>query len=192
MARLAIFIDGAYIDPVARNNFGLQVHFGAFAEEITKIVGAQTPEPVDLLRTYYYNCPPFQGNPPTEEDKRRYDGYRKFSEALKSLPRFQLREGRLAFRGNDAQGHPIFQQKRVDLLMGIDLALLSGKGRISHVALVAGDSDFLPAVEAAKQEGVSAWLIHGPVSTYHRDLWLAADERFELNTDFMRRCARNS
>lgn len=55
------------------------------------------------------------------------------------------------------------------------MALLSGKNQITHAALLAGDSDFLPAVEAAKREGVLVHLYHGP--TPHKDLWDQCDER---------------
>ena len=34
------------------------------------------------------------------------------------------------FRGLNNNGRPIFQQKRVDLLLGLDFALLSGKNRL--------------------------------------------------------------
>jgi uncharacterized LabA/DUF88 family protein len=83
-------------------------------------------------------------------------------------------------------------------MMGIDVALLSGKRQISHVALVAGDSDFIPALDVAKNEGVSTWLFHGPrVSqatgkpTYHTDLWIASDERIEINHEFMKSVERS-
>lgn len=53
------------------------------------------------------------------------------------------------------------------------------------MALFAGDGDFHPAVELAKQEGISFWLFHGPRGTYSRELWREADERVELDTLFM-------
>lgn len=191
MARLAIFVDGACVESLCRDYYaGMRVDFGRFPEAIRTVVAALTPEPVDLLRTLYYNCPPYQSNPPTEAERNRYAAYRRFTEALRSLRRFELREGHLAFRGHDSQGRPIFQQKRVDLLLGLDFALLSGKGQISHIALVAGDSDYIPAVQAAKHESVSIWLFHGPQPSYHRDLWQEVDERHELDAEFMARCGR--
>ena len=35
---------------------------------------------------------------------------------------------------------------------------------ITHLALSSGDSDLLPAVEAAKREGVVVWPVHGPAN----------------------------
>ncbi|HLZ26709.1 MAG TPA: NYN domain-containing protein [Chloroflexota bacterium] len=200
MSRLAIFIDGAYLDNLARNECGgIGIDLELLSQEVKGVIAASTPEPIDLLRTLYYNCPPYQSNTPTPEERSRYAAFRRFADALKSLRRFEFREGRLVYRGVDRDGRPIFQQKRIDLLLGLDFALLSSKGQISHIALLAGDSDLIPAMQVAKQEGVSAWLFHGPrrskaggYSTYHQDLWQEADERFELSTDFLIRCQKVS
>ena len=194
MARLAIFMDGAYLDNIARSFSINRLDYGKLAEEIRSIVDSNTHEPVDLLRTLYYTCPPYRSNPPTEDEEQRRSGYRRFKDALSYLPRFQLREGRLARRGYKRDGTPNLVQKRVDLLLGLDIALYSGKQQVSHIALVAGDSDFIPAVEVAKAEGVSTWLFHGPggttsqQGTYHRDLWREADERSEITQDFLAQC----
>lgn len=197
MARLAIYIDGGYLDKLSENEFSVWVDLQKFVEAIIKQVAVKTPEPVDLLRAFYYHCLPYQSNPPTLEEQRRFADKRRFFDALQHLPRFTVRQGYLAFRGRDASGQPIFQQKRVDLQLGLDFALLSGKRQISHAAVVSGDSDLIPAFEVAKAEGVSVWLFHGPrVSsktgepTYAEQWWLAADERFELTQVFMESVAR--
>ena len=44
-----------------------------------------------------------------------------------------------------------------------------------RLILLAGDSDFIPAVTAAKSEGVVIKLFHG--ERPHSDLWREADER---------------
>jgi len=198
MARLAIFIDGGYADALAMKEFGgIKIDYAKFAAEITRIVGAKTPEPLDLFRAYYYNCLPYQSNPPTPDESFRFANARRFHQALRRLSRFEVREGRLALRGQNANGEPIFEQKRIDLLLGIDFALLCGKHQIHHAALVAGDSDLLPAVDAAKLEGVTVWLFHGPrhspidgKPTYHFELWDQVDERFEITTQFLRALER--
>lgn len=48
-----------------------------------------------------------------------------------------------------------------------------------------GDSDLLPAFEVAQREGVVVCLVHGPRSTYAGDLRSSADERIEMDSDFM-------
>lgn len=114
-----------------------------------------------LLRTYYYNCLPYQSNPPTDEERARYAAKHRFFTALGHIPRFEVRLGKLAFRGMNDNGQPMFQQKRVDLMLGVDMALLAGKNRVGNVVLLSGDSDFTPAIEAAKREGVLTTLWHG-------------------------------
>ncbi|MEW5987872.1 MAG: NYN domain-containing protein [Chloroflexota bacterium] len=101
---------------------------------------------------------------------------------LNKLPRFEVRLGRLVYRGLDPKGKPIFEQKRVDLMMGVDLVLLSAKHQITHAAILAGDSDFIPAIEAAKDEGVLIHLYHG--RNPHSELWDAADERLLIDRGF--------
>lgn len=199
MARLAVFVDGGYLDALAEDEFSVRIDLGKLGEKITEIVAAKTPETVDRLRTFYYHCLPYQSNPPTEEERLRFGRKRRFFDALRHLPRFAMREGRLAFRGYDASGKPIFQQKRVDLLLGLDFALLSGKRQITHAAVVAGDSDLLPAFHVAKDEGILVWLFHGPrISrkdgdcTFATELWLEADERFEIHQAFMDSIARSA
>ena len=80
-------------------------------------------------------------------------------------------------------------KKRVDILLGVDLTLLSAKGQIQRAIIIAGDSDFIPAVEVAKNEGVSVILYHG--NSYHRDLWQSADERFLIDQATLDSVRRN-
>ena len=197
MYRLAIFVDGGYLDSLATDEFGIRIDQSKLGEEIRRIVAAKTPNSVDLLRTLYYDCLPYQSNPPTTEEKGRFSKKRSYFDMLRNLPRFDVREGRLVFRGLDKSGKQIFQQKRVDLLLGLDFALLSGKRQITHVAVVSGDSDLLPAFKVAKEEGISVWLFHGPrkskkdgSSTYAYELWQEADERCEIDLAFMKRVQR--
>ena len=54
-----------------------------------------------------------------------------------------------------------------------------------EAAVVSGDSDLLPAFEAAQREGVVVCLVHGPRSTYASDLRSLADERIDMDGEFM-------
>lgn len=194
MARLAIFIDGGYVDRLAIDHFDVRIDFSKFVSEITAAVSGKTAEPMDLLRTYYYRCLPYQSSPPSQEERKRFSGKRNFFDALRRLDSFEVREGRLELRGYDS-GKPMFQQKRTDLMLGLDFALLSSKRQITHAAIVAGDSDFIPAVQAAKSEGASVRLFHGPresrqISTYAQELWLESDARLEMTQSFAQSVAQ--
>lgn len=47
-----------------------------------------------------------------------------------------------------------FQQKGVDMRIGLDIASLSYKKQIDQIILIAGDSDFVPAAKLARREGI--------------------------------------
>ena len=170
--RVAIFIDGAYLDYVLRDELGgSRIDYAKLASALT---GGD-----NLLRSYYYHCAPYQSNPPTPEESVRYGSKRKFFASIDRLPRYTVRLGMLAKRlGPD--GAVRYEQKRVDILLGVDLVLLAAKQQIQKAILIAGDSDFIPAVTVAKSEGVVISLFHG--ARPHNDLWQEADERARIDT----------
>ena len=191
MARAAVFLDGGYFRMLGRRYFpDIAVDYARLTARIRARMAGDVEEPLGLLRTYYYDCPPFQSDPPTDEERRRYGDYRRFADSLDCLRNFEVRLGRLQLRGRRGDGSPIFRRKRVDLLLGLDLALLCGKNRVTHVALVAGDGDFTPAVRVAKREGATVWLFHGPRGgadggSTSGMLYREADARVEMDAAFM-------
>ncbi len=169
--RVAIFIDGAYLDFVLKDEFhDARIDYEALSKHLAG--------DGDILRTYYYHCPVYQGNPPTKTERERYATQRKFFAALENIPRYTVRLGRLAYRGNDQSGNPKYEQKRVDILLGVDMVQLAAKQVIQEAILVAGDSDFIPAVAVAKSEGLLVRLFHG--AKPHTDLWQETDERIQF------------
>jgi uncharacterized LabA/DUF88 family protein len=188
MGVTAVFIDAGYLDKVLyRDHANARVDY----EKLAKLMS----QPDDLLRAHYYHCMPYQGNPPTPEESARYASKHKFVTALSLLPRFEVRLGRLVLRGNDANGIPIFQQKRVDCMIGVDMALLAGKGKITNAAIFTGDSDLMPAIEAVKREGVITTLWHGgltPDSRPSAELYALVDERRQLTAEMVRGIRRNT
>ena len=143
MARLAIHIDGAYAGKLAENEFRTWFDYEKLSGKIKSTIASQTQEPLDLVRTYFYDCLPYQSDPPTSDEARRFGNRRKFFHALTQLANYSVREGRLEYRGVDGAGKPIFQQKRTDLMIGLDMALLAAKHQVTHLALFSGDSDLL-------------------------------------------------
>ncbi len=170
--RIAIFIDGAYLQRVLKDEFNeARIDFEALS---STIASGQ-----EVLRTYYYNCLPYRSNPPTGAETERHRRARSFHARLERLPRYEVRLGRLEFRGMDSSGRPRFEQKRVDILLSVDMVQLAARGHIRQAVLIAGDSDFIPAVDVTKNEGVVVSLYHG--SNCHSDLLAKVDERVRID-----------
>lgn len=188
MGTAAVFLDAGYVDKV------MELDFGRPKIDYHKLAMAMAT-PDELLRTYYYNCLPYQSNPPTEDESRRYANAHRFITRLKALPRFEVRLGKLALRGKDVNGKPIFLQKRVDCMFGVDMALLAGKGKITNVAIFTGDSDLIPAMEAVKREGVLVSLWHGTKqgnSAPGKEILEIADERHPITQELINRILRDN
>lgn len=181
MSRMAIFIDGAHLSKL------LIIHFGRikidYAKLINWIAGGS-----EILRVYYYDCLPYQSNPPTPEEQTLFSSRRAFHYNLNRLPRWEVKEGRLAYKGHNERGEPIFEQKMIDVMLAVDLVNLAFKRAISHAAIITGDSDFIPAIQIAKDEGVAIQLIHGPRSSFHDKLWDEVDERRKITYGILKQC----
>jgi Uncharacterized conserved protein len=175
MSRIALFIDAAYLRYLLKEMpSDAAVDLRALIEKIR--------DGRDLLRTYYYDCLPWRADTPTMEQRARFAKQQKFYDGLvRRIPRFQLRLGKLARRHED--GRFWYEQKQVDILLSVDLVQLASRYRITDAAILAGDSDFLPAIELAKQEGVVMHLYHG--RNPHRDLVACCDERVEIDMAFI-------
>lgn len=179
--RLAIFVDAGYLIGVLRDELGgVWLDYSLFSNHVSQ----QVLPGIDVLRTYYYHCLPYQSSPPTADESARFGKAQKFIDFLEGLPCFEVKLGRLERRGPDQRGRYSFEQKRVDVLLSVDLVQLSATRQITHAALIAGDSDFCPAIEVAKRNGVSIWLFHG--KTPHRDLHRMADQRVFIDRELCR------
>ena len=171
MPRCAIIIDGGYLDKVMANDFaGAHLDMGKLGDEL----GAG----MERLRTYYYHCMPFQSTPPTEEERRRYSSMESYILRLKKLPRFQFRQGKLQRIGNE------FRQKRVDIWMAVDLVRMASQKQIDKAIVMTGDSDLVPAIEAARDCGVVVELYYS-ANSRHDELLQACDERYEITRNLV-------
>lgn len=183
MGKVAIFIDGGYFSKVISGTYAnTKIDFSRLSGELSNHI--------PILRTYYYNCMPYRGKAPSQAENIRYQNMQRFVNSLEMLDRYEVRLGKLEYRGRKADGTPIFQQKRVDILLGCDLVLLAAKQRIEKAVLITGDSDFIPAIEVAKNEGVEIELYYGPNDLPHDSLTRIADERKVLTQEFIDKVKR--
>jgi uncharacterized LabA/DUF88 family protein len=178
MEKPAILVDGGYLEKTLINEFNRsKINYTKLPEKIeARIPGSS------VFRTYYFHCLPYMDSPPTKEQIERYAKRQSFYAMLGNLPRYEVILGILAKRYGPS-GSIEFEQKRVDMLLGLTAVHLSAKGQISHIALLAGDSDFVPAMRLVKEDGVDVFLFHG--SSYHHELWQNSDVRIKIDQAFI-------
>lgn len=169
--RAAIFIDGAYLQK--------QFQGTQFQPDYLKLVDhflapLRKNVQIDLLRCYFYHCPPWSSPTPTPDEQKRMQTHQEFSKMVEGIDRWSYRLGKLEKRRDGDKEY--FEQKRLDVLLTCDLVKHSAAGHIQHAILVAGDSDFIPAVSSAKESGVTLTLWCGPENTVHKDLMTCSDE----------------
>lgn len=169
--RAAIFIDGGYIQSQLKQN-KVEPDYKEMADHFLEPIRDSIP--LDLLRCYYYYCPPYMSQEPTDDERKRMEAHEEFFQEIESLDRWSMRLGKLQKRWDGKK--EVYEQKRVDVLLSVDMVRHAAAGHIQHAVLVAGDSDFIPAVEAAKEHGVTVSLWCGNYNTAHRDLIALADE----------------
>ena len=139
---------------------------------------------MSLHRVYWYDAPPLDSRvaKPLQGGKVNFGATslaRSNAEllaALCELPYVAVRRGDLVFRGwKVRQGRlpereptvtlsapdlePNIHQKGVDMRLGLDIAALTLKRHADVFVLVAGDSDFVPAMKFARREGAQLFLV---------------------------------
>lgn len=184
MEKCAIFIDGSFLNRMLEKSFpGTRVDYGKLAGLVAR--------DKEALRIYYYHCQPYVSSSPTEEETHRLNATNGFFNALTNIDKFCVRLGKLAYRGRDQQGKAIFTQKQVDVSLAVDMLILAGTGKISTSILIAGDSDFIPVVEAVKNLGVLVTLCHSKdhSSMTSKDLMQACDTRLLLSDELVAKAA---
>jgi len=182
--RAAIFIDGGYFFNHLRGEGGT-LDYDRLGQYLLAPL-RKNNLPVDLLRAYFYYCAPWMSEKPDPDELRRMDSHRSLVDEIERTNRWQVRLGKLEKRWDGNKEY--FEQKRVDVLLSVDMVRHAAAGHIQHAIVIAGDSDFIPAIAAAKESGVTVSLWGGPAKTVHKDLaWLVDEIRPFDWSDFMRK-----
>lgn len=179
MDKAAVFIDGGYLSRVLKSEGSPRVDYLKLSEQLC--------DGFMRLRTYYYTCMPFQSSPVTKEESERYARADRFVSNLKALPRFEIRLGRLQKLQNGNGGYT-FSQKGVDVNLAVDLVKMSWDKQIQKAVVIASDSDFVYAVQAAKDAGVLTQLVYSPNAPMNASLRDVFDERFLLSRNILDDC----
>jgi len=168
--RAAIFIDGGYFLSLMKKN-NIEPKYEELSDYFLKSL--RKSNSLDLLRSYFYYCAPWMSSDPKEKELKRMEEHEFFMERIKKIDRWAIKLGKLRKRWD---GHKeYYEQKRVDVLLSVDMVRHAASGHIQHIILVAGDSDFIPAVAAAKESGATVSIWYGDENSIHKDLFELAD-----------------
>jgi uncharacterized LabA/DUF88 family protein len=162
--RAAVLIDNSYLrkevlDVYKGKQGRFRLDYVKFSNSLCRDIDASR------LRTYIYDC--------------QFKEQEAFFTSLNLQDSFEVRLGELKAKNNGD-----FTQKQVDVLMVIDMIQLSLKGKVQHIILVSGDSDFIPAVRFIKEEGVKVHL-RPAQKDMKLDLAKSCDTRKALDNTFM-------
>jgi len=156
------------------------------------------PDDQKINRIYYYDAQPLdivQKKPVSKKNfnftsTNTYKEKKYLLRKLKETDRFAVREGTVLFRGwrlhNKAYGKanlsdddfiPDIQQKGVDIKIALDFSWLSRSKEADRIILIAGDSDFVPAIKEARRHGIQVALL---------TLGNKVSDHLRLNCDFLR------
>jgi uncharacterized LabA/DUF88 family protein len=173
-------IDGGFISHKLRQS-GKQVKPPDILQFVSRVRELHDKD-YRLLRIYYYDCPPsavkaklpVSKNPVDFGATPQFKLQSQFFAELKRADFTAVREGRLVFRGwnlkddhrpsiqttlTDADYLPDFEQKGVDIKIGLDIAWISLEKIAQRIYLVTGDSDFIPAMKFARRSGVQVFFL---------------------------------
>jgi len=161
MDKAKVFIDAGFLSKVS-NHFGagyyLRYNLVSFAKSLT---GAEN---IVFKGLNFYNAPPHQSNPPTENERKRKENYDEFMDKLDKYDCVTIKQGRCRkLRTNSGWK---YEQKGVDTLLTMDLMKLAmNDEKINTIILIASDTDFVPIVKHLRSIGMKVILY----TYYERD-----------------------
>jgi len=172
--KCGIFVDGGYLRSELKRMGNKPLDLLKFSEKVSKLIKTER------LRTYYYDCLPIKikGDKISEN---LYNSKKQFCDRISLLPQFEVKLGELQY----IKG--IYKQKKVDVLMSLDIADKCFEKQIQHAVMVAGDSDFIPAIQKAKNYGAIVHLIANK-DTVNKELLKEVDVFYNLNEEFIKDC----
>lgn len=143
----------------------------------------------ELHRILYYDCPLYTGHQrlPISGKMHEFKGSDHFLHDLSQRDLFAIRRGVLKFRGWDPKTIPVgqvptdndfaprFEQKGVDMRIGLDIATISSNKVVERILLVTGDTDFVPALKHARVSGLQVVMLELPGGNLPTELVTHAD-----------------
>jgi uncharacterized LabA/DUF88 family protein len=171
--RVMIFIDGSNLYHSIKALFQrTDIDMGKLAEKLL--------EKRRLIRVYYYNA-----RVGRKEEPDRYQRQQSFFNSVSSIPYFELRLGRLVYQ-NWPNSPPY--EKGVDIQLATDLLTHSFKNNFDIAILVAGDSDYVGAIQAVKDNGKNVEVVLFGKERTSRPLREVADRVVEIDGRWLKNC----
>lgn len=170
--RVAILIDGGHLRHLARD-----AGYDFTPELIERVAHACRAADERMIRILYYDCAPFNGTVrlPVSGMEREYNAPDNWMKDLAARDLFAVRRGVLKFRGfkprrvpvagrplSDDDFKPDFEQKGVDMRIGLDIATMAANRTVERITLLTGDTDCLPAMKHARINGLQVALAIPP------------------------------
>jgi uncharacterized LabA/DUF88 family protein len=188
LTKIAILIDGGHLRVLTKS----AGH--TYDPDYIEKIGLACPERDEsLLRILYYDCAPYVGKTklPVSGKEHEFKGSDHWLRELAKRNLFAVRRGELKFRGykpkkvpvaaqalSDQDFKPDFEQKGVDMRIGLDIANFSKARSVDRIALITNDTDCIPAMKHARIAGLQVVLISLPNSkTAPALLWHSDFER---------------
>jgi uncharacterized LabA/DUF88 family protein len=168
-----IFIDGSNMYHSLKSNFNrADLDIGKFC---TKVLDKRR-----LIRIYYYNA-----RVGLKEEPERYHDQQKFFTSVGAVPYLEMRLGRLVY--NNWPNVPPFE-KGVDIQLATDMITHSFKNNYDTAVLVAGDNDFVGAIQAVKDNGKNVDVALFGNERTSLNLRKVADRVIIINKQLLRNC----
>jgi uncharacterized LabA/DUF88 family protein len=186
--QIIILIDGGYLRAKA-GKAGIAYN-PAFIEKFAHKCQASDET---IFRILYYDCAPYSGTVslPVSGNTYTFAGSDKWLAELAGKDLFAIRRGVLKFRGykpkqtpvnpsgppTDADFDPDFEQKGVDMRIGLDIASYSSNPNrcIERIVLVTNDTDCVPAMKFGRRAGLQTVIIELPNGRLAPELVMHAD-----------------
>lgn len=169
-----VFIDGAYLRGVGKEMSVEYPDPRFLAVNIVKNQIVQSwaafsnaAESALFGRATYYDARPLDSEPSDGQLEKYWNAIE------------ELDDVHLAFGGLERIKRGRRVQKGVDVQLGVNLVVGSVDRLFDIAILVAGDADFVPAVEEAKRRGVMVVVV-GHESSFSPDLQAASDRAIDL------------
>ncbi len=173
MDRVMIFIDGSNLYHSLKSFFKrTDLDIGKFCQKLL--------EKRRLIRIYYYNAEVGR-----KEEPERYRDQQTFFAGITAIPYCELRLGRLVYI-NWPNTPPY--EKGVDIQLTTDLLTHSFKNNYDVAVLVAGDSDYVGALQAVKDNGKHTEVALFGKERTSRPLREVADRVITIDGRLLRSC----